>query len=458
MRIAMIGTGYVGLVSGACFAEFGNDVTCVDKDTNKIDTLLQGKVPIYEPGLDKLISTNVEQGRLKFTTDLKEGIKGADIVYIAVGTPSRQGDGYADLSYIFAAAEEVAELLERYTVVVMKSTVPVGTGEKVAATIRRINPNVEFDVVSNPEFLREGSAINEFMNPERVVIGTDSKRAADMMQQLYHPLALNNVPILMTPIQSAELIKYASNAFLATKVSFINEIADFCEKTGADIQEVAQGMGLDQRINGKFLHAGPGFGGSCFPKDTRALLHSAEQAGTLLRIVDAVVASNEDRKLRMADKIIAACGGDVRGKIIAVLGVTFKPNTDDMREAPSLDIVPALQQQGAIIQAYDPQAASEGAHLLKDVNWANDAYEAIQGANCLVVLTEWNEFQALDLHRVHELMSAPLIVDLRNIYKVNKIIEAGFDYHSVGRKPVFAASRTPINQSTKEPMKAQHAL
>ena len=334
MRITMIGTGYVGLVSGACFSEFGHIVTCVDKDQAKIDTLKKGIMPIYEPGLDSLVMNNVEQGRLKFSTDLQSSLQDVDVVYIAVGTPSRRGDGFADLSYVFAAVEEVAKHLEKYTVIALKSTVPIGTAEKVAATIRRVNPRIDFDVVANPEFLREGSALDDFMRPDRVVIGSETTKAADIMRQLYRPLFLNETPLLETTLQTAEMIKYASNAFLAVKISFINEIADLCEKTGANVQEVAKGMGLDRRINPKFLNAGPGYGGSCFPKDTRALLHCAEQVGVNLRIVEATIATNDDRKLRMADKIIEACGGIVQGKTIAVLGLSFKPNTDDMREAP----------------------------------------------------------------------------------------------------------------------------
>lgn len=435
MRITMVGTGYVGLVSGAFFSEFGHIVTCVDKDQTKIDSLKKGVMPVYEPGLDSLVMNNVEQGRLKFSTDLQASLQDADVVYIAVGTPSRRGDGFADLSYVFAAVEEVAKHLEKYTVIALKSTVPIGTAEKVAATIRRVNPRIDFDVVANPEFLREGSALEDFMHPDRVVIGSETTKAADIIRQLYSPLFLNKTPLVETTLQTAEMIKYASNAFLAVKISFINEIADLCEKTGVNVQEVAKGMGLDRRINPKFLNAGPGYGGSCFPKDTRALLHCAEQVGVNLRIVEATIATNEDRKLRMADKIIEACGGIVQGKIIAVLGLSFKPNTNDLREAPSLDIIPALQSQGATIQAFDPQVACEAKDLFKDIVWANDAYEAMKDADCVVILTEWNEFCALDLKRMFDLVKTPLVVDLRNIYKPAEMRQAGFNYHSIGRGP-----------------------
>ena len=438
MRIAMIGTGYVGLVSGACFSEFGTDVVCVDKDAGKIERLLDGIMPIYEPGLDTLVEKNVKAGRLSFTTDLAEAVKGADIVFIAVGTPTRRGDGHADLSYVYAAAEEIGQAIDEYTVVVTKSTVPVGTGREVHRIISGIRDAGEFDVASNPEFLREGSAIEDFMRPDRVVIGTDSDRAADVLKQLYRPLFLMETPILFTKIETAELTKYAANTFLAAKITFINEIANLCEKVGANVQEVARGIGLDGRIGGKFLHAGPGYGGSCFPKDTLALVRTARDHDAPLHIIEAVVKVNEDRKRLMADKIIAGCGGAVDGKTIAVLGLTFKPNTDDMRDSPSLAIVPALQQAGATVRAFDPQGMTEAREMLPDVVFCKDAYETMEGADALAIVTEWNEFRLLDLERVKGLLSAPLMIDLRNIYKPDEIIKAGFDYYSVGREPVLA--------------------
>jgi len=438
MRIAMIGTGYVGLVSGACFSEFGTDVVCVDKDAGKIERLLDGIMPIYEPGLDTLVEKNVKAGRLSFTTDLAEAVKGADIVFIAVGTPTRRGDGHADLSYVYAAAEEIGQAIDEYTVVVTKSTVPVGTGREVHRIISGIRDAGEFDVASNPEFLREGSAIEDFMRPDRVVIGTDSDRAADVLKQLYRPLFLMETPILFTKIETAELTKYAANTFLAAKITFINEIANLCEKVGANVQEVARGIGLDGRIGGKFLHAGPGYGGSCFPKDTLALVRTARDHDAPLHIIEAVVKVNEDRKRLMADKIIAGCGGSVDGKTIAVLGLTFKPNTDDMRDSPSLAIVPALQQAGATVRAFDPQGMTEAKEMLPDVVFCKDAYETMEGADALAIVTEWNEFRLLDLERVKGLLSAPLMIDLRNIYKPDEIIKAGFDYYSVGREPVLA--------------------
>jgi UDPglucose 6-dehydrogenase len=438
MRIAMIGTGYVGLVSGACFSEFGTDVVCVDKDAGKIERLLDGIMPIYEPGLDTLVEKNVKAGRLSFTTDLAEAVKGADIVFIAVGTPTRRGDGHADLSYVYAAAEEIGQAIDEYTVVVTKSTVPVGTGREVHRIISGIRDAGEFDVASNPEFLREGSAIEDFMRPDRVVIGTDSDRAAEVLKQLYRPLFLMETPILFTKIETAELTKYAANTFLAAKITFINEIANLCEKVGANVQEVARGIGLDGRIGGKFLHAGPGYGGSCFPKDTLALVRTARDHDAPLHIIEAVVKVNEDRKRLMADKIIAGCGGAVDGKTIAVLGLTFKPNTDDMRDSPSLAIVPALQEAGATVRAFDPQGMTEAKEMLPDVVFCKDAYETMEGADALAIVTEWNEFRLLDLERVKGLLSAPLMIDLRNIYKPDEIIKAGFDYYSVGREPVLA--------------------
>ncbi|MFC7333201.1 UDP-glucose dehydrogenase family protein [Rhodocista pekingensis] len=435
MRIAMIGTGYVGLVSGACFSEFGVDTVCVDKDQSKIERLKRGEIPIYEPGLDDLVAKNARAGRLSFTTDLAEGVRGADAVFIAVGTPSRRGDGHADLSYVYAAAEEIARALDpdSYTVIVTKSTVPVGTGREVARIVRRTRPEADFDVCSNPEFLREGSAIGDFLRPDRVVIGTDSDRARAVMRGLYRPLYLIETPIVMTSLETAELIKYAANTFLATKITFINEIADLCERVGADVHDVAKGIGLDGRIGRKFLHPGPGYGGSCFPKDTLALVRTAADAGSPLRIVETVVDVNDRRKKAMADRVIAACGGSVEGRRIGVLGVTFKPNTDDMRDAPSLDIIPALQAAGAAVHAFDPAGMHEAARMLPDVVWCPDAYAALDGADCAVIITEWNEFRALDLRRVREVMKAPVVVDLRNVYTAEDMEMAGFDYHSIGR-------------------------
>ncbi|MBB3267936.1 UDPglucose 6-dehydrogenase [Azospirillum sp. OGB3] len=433
MRIAMIGTGYVGLVSGACFSEFGVHVTCVDKDAGKIERLKRGEIPIYEPGLDDLVARNVAAGRLSFTLDLKEAMTGADAVFIAVGTPTRRGDGHADLSYVYAAAEEIASHLDHYTVVVNKSTVPVGTGREVEAIIRRANPNADFDVASNPEFLREGSAIGDFMRPDRVVIGASSERAADVMRRIYRPLYLIETPIVLTSLETAELTKYAANTFLATKITFINEIADLCEKVGANVHDVARGIGLDGRIGKKFLHPGPGYGGSCFPKDTLALVRTAQQADSPLRIVETVVEINDARKKRMAERIVAACDGSLAGKTVGVLGVTFKPNTDDMRDAPSLDIVPALQAAGATVRAFDPAGMHEAEKLLPGVEWTKDAYGALEGADCVAILTEWNEFRALDLRRVKALLKRPVMVDLRNIYNPDDMAAAGFAYSSIGR-------------------------
>ncbi|WP_207458396.1 UDP-glucose/GDP-mannose dehydrogenase family protein [Azospirillum sp. SYSU D00513] len=433
MRIAMIGTGYVGLVSGACFSEFGVDVCCVDKDAGKIERLKRGEIPIYEPGLDDLVARNVAAGRLSFTLDLREAMKGADAVFIAVGTPSRRGDGHADLSYVYAAAEEIAQNLDRYMVVVTKSTVPVGTGREVEAIIRRVNPDAEFDVASNPEFLREGSAIGDFMRPDRVVIGTTSDRASDVMRELYRPLYLNETPIVITSLETAELTKYAANTFLAAKITFINEIADLCEKVGANVHDVARGIGLDGRIGKKFLHPGPGYGGSCFPKDTLALVRTAQQYGSPLRIIETVVDINDKRKKQMAERIIQACGGNIDGKTVAVLGVTFKPNTDDMRDSPALDIIPALQRAGATVRAFDPAGMHEAKKLLPGVEWTEDAYGTLAGADCVTILTEWNEFRALDLARVRSLMKRPVMIDLRNIYKPEVMTQAGFAYSSIGR-------------------------
>jgi UDPglucose 6-dehydrogenase len=431
MRIAMIGTGYVGLVSGACLSEFGHDVVCIDKDASKVEILKSGGIPIYEPGLDDVVADNAKAGRLSFTTDLKAAVAGAEAVFIAVGTPSRRGDGHADLSYVFAAAEEIAEALTGYAVVVTKSTVPVGTSRKVEELIRKKRPDARFDMASNPEFLREGSALEDFRRPDRVVVGCDTERAREVMREVYRPLYLNETPILFTSRESSELIKYAANAFLATKITFINEMADICEKVGGNVQDVARGIGLDGRIGSKFLHAGPGYGGSCFPKDTLALVQTAQELNAPTRIVEAVVAVNEARKLAMARKVEAAFGG-LAGKTIAVLGLTFKPNTDDMRDAPSLVIVPYLQAGGATIRAYDPEGAKEARKYL-NIELCHDTYEALEGADGVVILTEWNEFRALDFARVKAALKQPLMVDLRNIYRPGQMQEAGFRYISVGR-------------------------
>ncbi len=433
MKIAMIGSGYVGLVSGACFAEFGLEVVCIDKDARKIEALETGEIPIYEPGLDRLVEGNVKAGRLSFTTDLPSGIAGADAVFIAVGTPTRRGDGHADLTYVMGAAEEIARHLEAPTVVVTKSTVPVGTGRRLMRLFARLRPDLAVDVASNPEFLREGSAIEDFMRPDRVVCGVETPQAREVLASAYRPLNLIETPILFTDLETAELTKYAANSFLATKITFINELADLCEKVGANVQDVAKGMGLDGRIGRKFLHAGPGYGGSCFPKDTLALLRTAEQADAPLRIVEAVVGVNDGRKRKMAQKVVTACGGTVEGKTIAVLGVTFKPNTDDMRDSPSLVIVPSLQADGARIRAYDPEGRAQAEPLLPGVTWCDDPYAALAGADALVILTEWNEFRALDLERVKAGMRGRAFVDLRNIYKPAEVSDAGFTYTSIGR-------------------------
>jgi UDPglucose 6-dehydrogenase len=433
MQIAIIGAGYVGLVSGACFSEFGIRVICVDQDAEKVERLKRGEIPIFEPGLQRMVDHNVAAGRLSFTTDLAGAVGAAEAVFIAVGTPSRHGDGYADLSYVYQAAREIASALQGYTVVVTKSTVPVGTGAQVAKILAETRPDGDFDVVSNPEFLREGSAIGDFMRPDRVVIGTASPRARDVMGELYRPLYLIETPILYTTLETAELTKYAANAFLATKITFINEIADLCEKLGGDVHMVAKGLGLDGRIGAKFLHPGPGYGGSCFPKDTVALVRTAQQAGAPLRLVESVIDVNGARKIRMADRIIASCGGSVAGKTIAVLGLTFKPNTDDMREAPSLEIVPRLQAAGARIRAFDPEGMDEARKLLDAVDWCENAYDALAGAHAMVIVTEWNEFRALDLARVKATMANPLMVDLRNIYDPEEMAAAGFDYSCIGR-------------------------
>ena len=438
MKVAVIGTGYVGLVSGACFADFGHTVTCVDKDASKIDRLHQGIMPIYEPGLDTLVASNVDEGRLFFTTEAKDAIAEADAVFIAVGTPSRRGDGHADLSFVYAVAEEIADLMDGFTVVVTKSTVPVGTGDEVEEIIRKKCPNGDFAVVSNPEFLREGAAIKDFKIPDRVVVGTDDERAKDLMRELYRPLFLNETPILFTNRRTSELIKYAANAFLAVKITFINEMADLCEKVGANVQEVSRGIGLDGRIGSKFLNAGPGYGGSCFPKDTLALTKTADDYDSPVRIVDTVVEVNAARKKAMADKVIQAMGGDVSGKTIGVLGLAFKQNTDDMRDAPSLDILPILTAAGAKVKAFDPEAMDEAKHLLEDIEYAGNAYEAAEQADALVIITEWDQFRALDLKRVKDAMTGNVLVDLRNIYTPADAGKYGFAYTSIGRATELA--------------------
>ena len=429
----MIGAGYVGLVSGACFSEFGVEVVCVDHDAAKIESLSRGEIPIYEPGLEDLVRANVAAGRLIFTGEIGSSVADADAVFIAVGTPSRRGDGHADLSYVYDAAREIAAALNGYTVVVTKSTVPVGTGREVARIIHECNPDAEIDVCSNPEFLREGSAISDFMRPDRIIVGAETERARDVMRRLYSPLFLIETPVLFTSLETAELIKYACNSFLATKITFINAMADLCEKVGADVHDVARGIGLDGRIGRKFLHPGPGYGGSCFPKDTAALVRTAREYGAPLTIVETVIEANRSRKLAMIDKIIDACGGSVAGKTIAVLGVTFKPNTDDMRDAPALVILPALIEAGARLKAYDPEGMANARSEIDGVEWCDDAYSAMAEADALVILTEWNAFRALDLARVKQLMAAPVMIDLRNVYDPESMAKAGFRYVCVGR-------------------------
>jgi UDPglucose 6-dehydrogenase len=433
MRIAMIGTGYVGLVSGACFSDFGHDVRCVDKDEAKIGALEKGVMPIFEPGLDQLVARNVRGGRLSFTTDLPSAVAAADAIFIAVGTPSRRGDGHADLSYVYGAAEEIARALVRPALVVTKSTVPVGTGDEVERIIREATPAIPVNVVSNPEFLREGAAIEDFKRPDRIVIGTDSEEAAELMREIYRPLYLNKAPLLVTSRRTAELIKYAANAFLATKITFINEMADLCEAVGADVQDVSRGIGLDNRIGAKFLHAGPGYGGSCFPKDTLALLKTAEDANAPLRIVESTVAVNEARKRAMGRKVIQALGGDARGRTVALLGLTFKPNTDDMRDAPSLSIVQALLDAGAAVRGYDPEGMEQARALMPDVAYCDSPYSAAEGADAAVLVTEWDVLRALDLPRLGRAMAQPVFVDLRNVYPPEEVEEAGLRWHGVGR-------------------------
>jgi len=432
MKIAVIGSGYVGLVSGACLSEFGHQVVCIDMDAGKIQRLRAGEIPIYEPGLEDLVERNAGAKRLSFSTDIAD-IAGAQAIFIAVGTPSRRGDGHADMTYVHSAAKQIASQLKDYAVIVTKSTVPVGTGRDVAKIVRETNPKAQFDVASNPEFLREGAAINDFMRPDRVVIGTNGERAKEIMRQIYRPLFLIDTPIVFTKLETAELIKYSANAFLAMKITFINQIADLCEKVGADVHDVARGIGLDGRIGGKFLHPSPGFGGSCFPKDTRALIQTARDAGSPLSLIEATLDFNEARKTQMADRIVAALGGKPEGKTVAVLGLTFKPNTDDMREAASVTILPDLQKRGIKIRAHDPEGMDEAKKQMPDLDYRNDPYEAIDGADALVILTEWNSYRSLDLDRVKTLLKAPVFVDLRNIYRPAEMQAAGFQYSSLGR-------------------------
>jgi len=439
MRVAMIGTGYVGLVSGACFADFGHTVTCIDKDASKIERLQKGEIPIFEPGLEDLVAVNVRDDRLFFTLDGAEAIRNADAVFIGVGTPSRRGDGHADLSYVYAAAEEIAGLIQGFTVIVTKSTVPVGTGDEIERIIRETRPDAEFAVVSNPEFLREGAAIGDFKRPDRVVIGINDidtatgVAAKGVMSELYRPLNLNESPLLFVGRRTSELIKYAANAFLAMKITFINEMADLCEAVGADVQQVSRGIGLDKRIGNKFLHAGAGYGGSCFPKDTLALVRTATDAGSPVRLIETTVAVNDARKKGMADRIATAVGGDLAGKTVALLGLTFKPNTDDMRDAPSLDIAPALLKAGATVQAFDPEGMHEAAKLMDGLEYKDGPYQAVEGADVIVIVTEWDQFRALDLTRLKSLMKQPIIVDLRNVYRPEDVRAAGFSYSSIGR-------------------------
>ncbi len=433
MRIVMIGSGYVGLVSGVCFADFGHTVVCVDKDAAKIAALKTGRVPIFEPGLEDLLAKNVRDGRLSFTTDMKEAVAAADAVFIAVGTPSRRGDGHADLTYVYGAAREIAEAVDGFTVVVTKSTVPVGTGDEVERIMAEANPTADVAVVSNPEFLREGAAISDFKRPDRIVVGSDDDRAVEVMREIYRPLYLNAAPLFFTTRRTAELIKYAANAFLAMKITFINEIADLCEQVGADVQQVARGIGTDNRIGAKFLHAGPGYGGSCFPKDTNALVKTAQDHGSPIRLIETTVAVNENRKRAMGRKIIQASGGSVRGKTVAILGLTFKPNTDDMRDAPSLSIIQALQDAGASIRAYDPEGMEQAKPLLSDVTFCSSPYEAARGAEVVAIVTEWDQFRALDFARLKTEVAEPVLVDLRNVYPPDEVLRHGFRYTGVGR-------------------------
>lgn len=442
MKIAMIGSGYVGLVSGACFADFGHTIVCADLNANKVEALNKGEIPIFEPGLDHIVKNNHQNGQLSFTTDVATAVREAEVVFIAVGTPSRHGDGHADLVYVYAAAKTIAESMDGYTVVVTKSTVPVGTGDEIERIIKEVRPDAEFSVVSNPEFLREGAAIKDFKIPDRIVIGVEDTRSEEVMTEVYRPLFLNQSPLLFVSRRTAELTKYAANGFLAMKITFINEMADLCEAVGADVQDVARGIGLDNRIGSKFLNAGPGYGGSCFPKDTLALAKTAEDYESPVRLIETTVSINDNRKRAMGRRVVAACGGDVRGKTIAFLGLTFKPNTDDMRDAPSLAIIQALQDKGARIRAYDPEGMKEAASLLRDVTYASDAYDAANGADALVIVTEWETFRALDLDRIKKDMITPVMVDLRNIYRAPEMEKRGFTYSSIGRPKNGVRSQT----------------
>ena len=446
MKIGMVGTGYVGLVSGTCFAEFGIDVVCLDKDESKINRLKKGEIPIYEPGLEDLVAKQVKAGRLSFTTDINEAVQNSKAVFIAVGTPPREEDGQADMTYVYQAAREIARAMDGYTLVVTKSTVPVGTAREVERIIKEENPDADFDVCSNPEFLREGAAINDFIRPDRVVIGTESEEAVEIMRDLYRPLYINETPMVVTSPETAETIKYAANAFLATKITFINEVANLCEKTGANVQEVARGIGLDGRIGAKFLHAGPGYGGSCFPKDTLALTQIGNKYDTPQTIVETVVNVNTERQKSMAQRVIDACGGDLNGKRIAVLGLSFKPNTDDMREAPSLQIIPILQKNGAKIAAYDPAAMEEAKKELNNIEWCENSYEAATDADALVIITEWNEFRALSLTRLGEVMKTKRMIDMRNIYHLEDMRERGFHYISVGRPQIVPGEAPALKE------------
>ena len=441
MRVAMIGTGYVGLVSGACIADFGHQVTCIDKDGTKISALVAGEIPIYEPGLGDIVRSNVGHGRLSFSTALGEAVSAAEAVFIAVGTPSRRGDGHADLSYVYEATREIAAALKGFAVVITKSTVPIGTGDEIERIIREMRPEIDVAVASNPEFLREGAAIHDFKHPDRIIVGADDERASAVVADIYRPLYLNQAPILYTSRRTAELIKYAANAFLATKITFINEIADLCERVGADVQEVARGIGLDNRIGAKFLHAGPGFGGSCFPKDLRALIKTAQDQDVPMRILEAVETVNDTRKRAMARKVSSACAGALRGKTVAVLGLTFKPNTDDMREAPSIPLITALQDMGAKVRAYDPVGMEQAKQILTDVTYAQGPYDCVEGADAVAIVTEWEQFRALDLERMRDLMACPVVVDLRNIYRPEDMKKHGFAYTCVGRVP----THQPVN-------------
>ncbi len=433
MRITMIGSGYVGLVSGVCFADFGHDVICVDKDVSKIEALQRGEIPIFEPGLEQLVADNVRAGRLSFTTEVEASVAASDVVFIAVGTPSRRGDGHADLSYVYAAAREIAQHVDGFTVIVTKSTVPVGTGDEVERIIRETNPQADVAVVSNPEFLREGAAIEDFKRPDRIVIGLNDDRARGVMTEVYRPLYLNQAPLLFTARRTSELIKYAANAFLAMKITFINEMADLCEKVGANVQEVSRGIGLDGRIGSKFLHAGPGYGGSCFPKDTLALAKTAQDFDAPVRLIETTISINDNRKRAMGRKVIAAMGGDIRGKAIAVLGLTFKPNTDDMRDSPAISVIQTLQDAGATVTGYDPEGMDNARLVIDNITYADDAYGAARGADALVIVTEWNQFRALDFARLKSVMKSPVLVDLRNIYRHEEVTKHGFAYTSIGR-------------------------